>query len=261
MDSFTSSSKPPEFWVKVQEHAHAVQQGTAPMNVPEPVFELQKLDKRALNQCFDTEQAKHYEGMTLETFNVVVIEEKSPASVQAYRAILNIIDGYLRNWEKVQANGAGLYFWSESAGSGKTMLACVVANMLYTKYGVSSQIITMAAIFRLLKEVYNSNGSLSEDRVFNMVKYVPLLIIDEIGYEDQETPWKRDMVYEIVDVRYNIKKPVLFTSNLPIESLPYHQRVHSRIQEMAVQIDFPDFDYRTVKGDQREQELKQMILG
>lgn len=254
-----SGQSEPKAWEQVLIHARRIKIGETSLNSNAPVFALKRTEKKALSQCFATEQAQHYAGMMLSDFDTKIFKTEREV-YNDYQVVLKLITGYLRNWKSMKAEGAGLYFWSNSAGSGKTMLASVIANELHRKHGVTSQIMTMATIFRMLKEAFNPANSYSEDRVMNVIRHIPLLIIDEIGFEAKESDWKRDMVYEIVDLRYNMRKPVLFTSNLPIEDLPYHVRVRSRIKEMAVEVDFPDFDYRNVKGDRREQELLSKIL-
>ena len=52
----------------------------------------------------------------------------------------------------------------------------------------------------------------SEDEIFAELTMPDLLVIDDLGKENQ-TPWAVSMTYMAIDDRYNTRKPVVITSN------------------------------------------------
>jgi len=57
------------------------------------------------------------------------------------------------------------------------------------------------------------------------------LILDDVGSSTKHTDWREEVLFEILDYRYNNMKPTLITSNFTSEDFKkyYHFRVHSRL--------------------------------
>ena len=51
--------------------------------------------------------------------------------------IKQYVNLFIVNYEKWKAKGKGLYIHSKTKGTGKTMLACCLANAIMEKYGIS----------------------------------------------------------------------------------------------------------------------------
>jgi len=226
-------------------------------NIEQPVFTLEKIVTKPLNQAFDTVQADNYKGIGFSHFDFGVYKDESIR--RTYVRIMQLARGYVRNWEDMKKNGEGFYLWSKNAGSGKTLMACMIANELFKRYKVPSQVLTMSTIFKMIQDTFD-NEDISELKLFNIIEHIPLLIIDEIGSENRTSDWKHDKVSEIIDMRYNARKPVIFTSNLHFEDFKYHDRVKSRIDEMSIMFEFPKFDYRRVISDRREELLLNKLV-
>jgi DNA replication protein DnaC len=214
--------------------------------------DIQADSLKPLCYAYGSEQANKYEGKLLVDFTT----DKE----RGYTKIKKIAEAYLTKWEGLSKEGIGMYFYSDSVGCGKTLLACIIANELYNRNKVASQIYTMNDLFTLFQESF-SNSDISSLRILNVIKSVPLLILDEIGFEAKKTDWRHDKVLEIIDTRYQSGKPTIFTSNVDIKDLPYHPRVASRVEEMGVLIEFPDYDHRQDEADKRQKQLLNKITG
>ena len=142
-------------------------------------------------------------------------------------------------WESKQ----GIYFFSEEAGSGKTLLACIVMNEIFEKYSVSTQAITMIEIFNKITETFN-NELVSIESVTNPLKAVDILLIDDIGVE-KHSEFREESLYDIINHRMMNNKTTIFTSNKTLDQLPYENRIKSRIKSMVVQIQMPEIDLRS----------------
>ena len=107
----------------------------------------------------------------------------------------------------------GLYL-TGSFGSGKTYIISALFNEL-AKKGVQSTMIYYPEFLRSLKESFGD----SYTEKFRSVKKSPLLLLDDIGAENQ-TNWTRDEVLgPILQYRMEEGLPTFFTSNLTIEEL------------------------------------------
>lgn len=156
-------------------------------------------------------------------------------------AILKEIKEYLSNYENATK---GIYLHG-SFGSGKTYLIAALFNEL-AKKNIKSVIIHTPELFRSLKDSFSSNYS----EKFDMLKKVPLLLLDDIGAE-YLTSWSRDEVLEpILQYRMDEKLPTFFTSNFTLDELENHlsitnggvdklkaKRIIERIKQVSIDVE------------------------
>ena len=55
----------------------------------------------------------------------------------------NIVNAFVINFAMFQREGRGLYFYSDTKGSGKTMIACAVANEILKTHDISVKFISV----------------------------------------------------------------------------------------------------------------------
>ena len=110
----------------------------------------------------------------------------------------------------------GLYLHG-NFGCGKTYLITATFNEL-AKNNIKSIIIFWPEFLRELKA--NFNGNFKE--LYDKVKKIPLLLIDDIGAENT-TAWGRDEILcPLLQYRMEEKLPTFFTSNLTLKELEEH---------------------------------------
>lgn len=114
----------------------------------------------------------------------------------------------------------GIYL-SGSFGSGKSYIISALFNEL-AKYNIESAIIYFPEFLRKLKA---NLGSEKYDEIFETIKKVSLLSIDDIGAENM-TDWTRDEILgTILQYRMDNKLPTFFTSNLNLKELETHLQI------------------------------------
>ena len=94
-----------------------------------------------------------------------------------------------------------------NAGTGKTHLACAIIREAGGKYRTAPDIV---------EEMRRAKSFTANDTEADIIKYyghVPLLVIDEIGRGIAATDEKY-MIYQLVNARYNTRKPTVLISNL-----------------------------------------------
>lgn len=134
----------------------------------------------------------------------------------------------------------GLYLHG-NFGCGKTFLITAAFNELARK-NIKSAIIFWPSFLKKLKSSFDSDFS----EIFEKVKKIPVLLIDDIGAENM-TPWARDEILcPILQYRMEESLSTFFTSNLNINELEVHlslskegvdtvkaKRIISRIEQLT----------------------------
>ena len=126
---------------------------------------------------------------------------------------------YCKVSEEVLKNGYGIYLFGGS-GTGKTHLTACMANELIKQY---RQVLftNFFEIGKMIRATFNGKGN--ETNQINRIANVDFLFIDDIGTERVtnrgEDTWMQEKIFEIINKRYNNKKPTIFTSNYSIKEL------------------------------------------
>lgn len=132
-----------------------------------------------------------------------------------YKVIIWLTD-FIQRY-KQDKNQKGLYLHG-NFGSGKTYLISATFNEL-AKEGIKTAVIFWPEYLHYLKTLFNTNEFASK---FNEVKKAPLLLIDDLGAENN-TPWARDEILcSLLQYRMDEKLPTFFTSNLDLTALEKH---------------------------------------
>jgi len=189
-----------------------------------------------------------YKDVTLK--DLVLKHYTKPESKAAFRAAANGVKKYLDNLYQNIEEGKGIYFWSTTKGSGKTMLAAALANELirehhrYVKFATSLDILDEIRATYGRKDSENTESKLLKDLVTS-----EFLVIDDFGTE-RATDWAGEKFYQIVNKRYINKKVTFFTSNYDLRTLKYDDRITNRIKERSFIAHFPEESVREVKARQ-----------
>ena len=183
-------------------------------------------------------QLSHYTGKNRETA----------------KNILTTTMAYFENLEEFEKQGKGFYLWSETKGSGKTMLAASIANELITKYRRFAKFATSLDILDEIRATYDKHNEDTESKLLNDLSRADFLIIDDFGTE-RVTDWVGEKFYQIINGRYINKKVTIFTSNHDVMTLKYDERVVSRIKERSFRVHFPEQSIREIKAFKENKEL------
>ena len=158
----------------------------------------------------------------------------------------------IRDGTHKQDSHKGYYFWG-TPGSGKTLLACIILQELMLKYALPGRFVDISRqFFQRLKRSYDSTDELygTEGQILDELIEVPFLVIDDFGVQ-RNTEWESEMLYNLLDARYEKEHLTIITSNVHINDFINiaHGRIHSRIKEMCsiCKVDLPDFRDRFMK--------------
>ena len=156
----------------------------------------------------------------------------------------DIAENYVDKFEEVYKNNLGLILTGD-VGCGKTHLAATIAN------GLIDQCISvkMTNFTSILNDM--TNFDINKGKYINSLNEKKLLIIDDFGME-RTTDFAYEHIFNIIDARYRVGKPLIITTNLNISQLTNpigvrEKRIYSRILEMASPIIFTGKNRRIKK--------------
>lgn len=167
----------------------------------------------------------------------------------------NIVNAFVVNFRMFQREGRGLYFYSNTKGSGKTMIACAVANEILKTYDISVKFINVTDYIELVKA--------KDDNSRECVKAIleaGLLILDDVGAQVENKDWIATALFRLIDKRYTNRYPTIFTSNVRMEDLKTDSRISDRIYAMSVPVIMPEINVRRQIADRHTKEFLKDIL-
>ena len=135
-----------------------------------------------------------------------------------YKRSIEFIDDYKNGRE-----ARGFYLYG-TFGVGKTYTLACIANEL-SRSGIQSLLIYFPDLVVDLKD---SIGTSRFQDLFNMLKSIDILMLDDLGSENM-TPWLRDEILgPIINYRTLENKPMFISSNLSFEDLKKHLAIEAR---------------------------------
>ena len=172
-----------------------------------------------------------------------------------------IAKNYVKEYEQMKKENIGLLFCG-TVGSGKTYLACCIANALIEEYMIRVKIRNFAQI---INDLQKSGFDLDKNEYIESLTNVSVLILDDLGIE-RDTSYAQEQVYNIVNSRYLKQKPTIFTTNLPYEKIQNsddgveYERIYSRIIEMCIPIKVMGEDFRKRLQKEKLKQNKERLL-
>ena len=143
---------------------------------------------------------------------------------------LKIARAYADAWDRVRAKGTSLIF-SGSPGTGKTHLACAIANRVIAA-GSSAVYTTVSDALRSIRRAYDPGSSLTEGEAISALADPALLVLDEVG-ADYGTEHSKTLLFDVLNKRYEQVRPTIVLTNLDRDALTGHlgERIMDRMRE------------------------------
>ncbi|MBE6075917.1 MAG: ATP-binding protein [Clostridium lundense] len=165
---------------------------------------------------------------------------------------------YAERFGDMKEKSIGLLLYGEP-GNGKTHTAACIANFLIEKM-LPVICVNADSLLNRIKETYNKWGKEVEEDVLRGLANADLLIIDDLGTE-QDTDWARTKIYNILDSRYRNGLPLIITTNLSLRELEnrYEKRTYDRVLEMCTPVFNDGKSIRVEKAKEKTQILKELL--
>ena len=154
--------------------------------------------------------------------------------------------GAVKDWATTYERGAEGLVLGGAIGTGKTHLLYATGREL-AKRGIWAVYRNFATFCIEMKDAWREKES--GNHLKDMLAGAPILMLDDLGAEMQpksEQGWVAELVYDIVETRYNEMLPTVIATNLNIEDIKarYTHRVASRLAEMSKLLWVEGYDYR-----------------
>lgn len=162
---------------------------------------------------------------------------------------------YKQIWEP---NSRGLYIWSETSGSGKTLLACSLAKSIMIKYNLQMRFISHAEYVSQRAEDIERRKHNMEPRT-EVYKSCDLLILDDFG-SAKKGSYQEQVIFELLDSRMRNRLITVFTSNNLYYDLGLDKRIENRIEAIAFPVHFPEESIRRQIAEVKNKEFIEKIL-
>ena len=165
---------------------------------------------------------------------------------------------YCQVASEVLERGIGIYLFG-TKGTGKSHLTACMANQLMNDY-YTVLYTNFSEISKSIRATYNRTATETEQDLIRRLANIDFLFIDDFGTEKvtkgDEDLWLQDKIYDIINLRYNKKKPVIFTANYSlrelIEDRGLMDKTVDRINEMTEIMKLEGESYRQIIKRNRE---------
>lgn len=169
-----------------------------------------EMKRRMTFQNFDTKGGVYATDLDRESLN------RAKSSAQTFAS-------YPRNW---------LVFYGHR-GCGKTHLAVAIGGESQ-RQGRPVFYSFVPSLLDHLRGTFAPDSPIGYDELFEQVKTVPLLILDDLGAE-ASTPWAAEKLYQIFVERHEARLPTVITTALDdLELEQAHPRLWSRLVDSEV---------------------------
>jgi len=148
-------------------------------------------------------------------------------------------------------------------GTGKTYLAACIANKIIEDYQIR---VKMRNIPQIINDIEKRGFDIDKNDYYRKLSSVSLLILDDFGIE-RNTEYVNEMVYQIINTRYESKKPTIISTNIPLGLIMEgsndidKERIYSRLREMCIPVKIAGKDIRREIGRKKLRETRDLLLG
>lgn len=120
-------------------------------------------------------------------------------------------------------------------GTGKTHLAAAIANVRRERDD-DVVFLTVPDLLDHLRNTFSPTSDVTFDKLFNQIRNVPLLVLDDMGTESAK-PWAQEKLFQILDHRYVAQLPTVITTAKQMNEINpriANRLIDSRICRMLV---------------------------
>jgi DNA replication protein DnaC len=174
------------------------------------------------------------------------------AETEGQKQALEFAHEYAANFSDVLATGRSAIFVGKP-GTGKTHLACAIALRIIGTENRKVLFLTTQRLVRRIRDTWAHGNPETETQAIEKLVYPDLLILDEVGVQSGSDN-ERNILFDVINERYEKSKPTLMLSNLPIKEMTEYlsERIIDRLRENGGKRMVFDWEsHRKNKGDQQ----------
>lgn len=169
-----------------------------------------------------------------------------------------ISERYCEKFPEMLKRNQGLLFYGP-VGTGKTFLSACIGNRLMENL----HSVFMTSFVKLLQNTSSFQSGEDEEAFIRRMNRASLCIIDDLDAE-RGTSYSLEKVYNIVDSRYRVGKPIIYTTNLTLAQMKEttdvrYSRIYDRIFETCYPVEFKGQSWRKKEAARRYEDMKSLL--
>ena len=170
--------------------------------------------------------------------------------------LINAMKRFIEEFDWFYENKKGMLLWG-GTGSGKSFAAIAAANALIDIERPCLVTSFTRIAHKLSDQRYGKQNYLDNLNAFD------LLVIDDLGAE-RNSEYMQEIVFDIINTRYNSGKPFIITTNLTIEEIKKpaemsNARIYDRILERCAPIEVNGASRRRIKAAEDYYEIQRKL--
>ena len=173
--------------------------------------------------------------------------------------IKNGINSFITQFETWEENSMGLFIYSRTKGSGKTFLASCICNELMSTRAIKTRFVNASDLI----EISNSGDKNSFDEYkrnpMKLLHECKFLVIDDLGQKNLGNDWLADILYKLLDYRMIHNRITIITANMPVEEIPFEERIKDRVNKMCMPMHLPEICVRSKETRANKIELLKKV--
>ena len=176
------------------------------------------------------------------------------------KEIIKKTKNYVKHFEEMRKDNVGLLLYG-NVGSGKTYIACSIANAIITEYSYN---VKMRNFAQILNDLQKGGFTLDRNEYIEQITNPALLILDDFGIE-RNTEYALEQIYNVINARYLKARPTIITTNLNFKDIEQEQedimlgRIYSRIIEMCLPLRVIGLDRRKIQSKEKLKKAQNLI--
>lgn len=202
-----------------------------------------------------------YLNKRIQDFDTKIYQKNDNVRVAQYAK--KIAARYVEKYPEMKDMGKGLYFYSNSKGSGKTLLSIAIINELIIKYKTKPMYISVVNMLNEMKHSFSNNDSKGDFySLMETFKQAQVLVMDDLGVE-KTTDWSEEVLTQILDERMSYKRPTIITSNMHTQLLREKYpagRIKSRVEKMTFPVVMPEESVREIMAKKENEKIAKLFF-
>lgn len=196
-----------------------------------------RLSDPSLSSVFSLESSgigyRELDALNLPLLRSMTFKNFDPRDLSLESEELKLIQDAYREAMKFAAEPRDWLVLAGASGRGKTRLAAAIGNYC-RQAGTNVVMVVVSDLLDRLRASYGPDARGSFDDIFDQVKNIPLLILDDLGSQSG-TPWADEKLFQLVNYRYNARLPTVITTSLTAEQIKsIDARLNSRLTDPQV---------------------------
>lgn len=189
------------------------------------------------NAMLMRERGRRYAFCSLDNFRV---------TYRAQETVLGALRSYCLEIPRLAQEGRGVFLFGP-CGTGKDHLAMGVAKEFIRQQAKPVSWISGASLFERLRDSFGGDRGASESNVLRPLAQAPLLwISDPVPVKGEISAYQAEVLYRLIDGRYNCRRPLLITANIDVNGADreFGAAIARRLREssLALHCNWPRYE-------------------